>query len=166
MTFMRKATWCLTLVVGFGFFTSAGQAQPTPPLRQPLEIQKSWPGRETFVVILEPAKWTTASYKAPSLWGAWGTEPETVIGRLVVKRGDRELFVPFSAYSDLANITSVRVRESGSDVAVDFFGGTGGEAYQVTFVFLKSEYLRSRNVFLRRMPKDVWEETKYSRPFD
>lgn len=154
----------LVLAIGVGPFQPLAHSSDwaNKPIVAVLEVGRLG----HFRVTLVPTPWSRGIHAEPQLWGAWGTTPTAVIAKLSVARGDTELFVPFSAYADLANVTSMSVRAVGTGLAVDILGGESGDAYRATLLFVQGGYLAKRSVAARGMPRDVWEETRYSKPLD
>lgn len=97
-------------------------------------------------------------------WGADGC-PTTILYSLTVRRADQRLWVPVSAYLDLAEVTKLQIAPVGSGFEVKLFGGDAGTSYSAVLVFDTIQdvtLLRRRVVRSGEFPAEAWEETTYS----
>lgn len=105
---------------------------------------------------------TEYPFKTAFQWGGDHLEPpKFVIGAITASKGDKQLFLPLSAYSDLGNprLASLVVTADGARLKI--VGGDAGGAYDAVFTFDASG-LKERRVSSREFPNRAWEETKYS----
>ena len=122
----------------------------------------SWlPDGSGFAISVSSGKWTDGSYSNPQLWGAWGTSPSSVVTGIEASRNKERLFIPFSAYADLADPQTCALRLTGKNVELEIVGGTGGNSYRAVLVFAGGRYLSSRRVMSSVAPKDASETTRY-----
>jgi hypothetical protein len=104
----------------------------------------------------------------PEDW-VWGSDqecPRTVIAALTVGLGEQVIFVPVSAYGDLANLRSIAAHETADGFEVHFSGGDAASAYNATLDFQRDAgvgfpVLRARKVRSGEFPTEAWEETRY-----
>ena len=93
-------------------------------------------------------------------WGTDGDAPKTVITRMLVTVGGDEATVPFRAYGDLGEPSSVTAT-CDSEITITVLGGDAAGRYSATF-FLSGMVLKKRRVESRTFPDEVWEEASYS----
>jgi hypothetical protein len=94
----------------------------------------------------------------------WGTEfkkPKATISKMSVKYDGVKVFVPFSAFSDLANSREATISVSGKEYAVEIKGGDAATSYTAVIQF-DGLNTKSRKVTHGEFQNIVWEETVYS----
>jgi len=104
----------------------------------------------------------------PEGW-MWGSEqecPRKVIAALTVKMDKKAIFVPFSAYGDLANVRSIAIKPTQDGFEVDFAGGDAATSYHSTLQFERGStpepaVIRARTVRSGEFQAETWEETRY-----
>ena len=104
----------------------------------------------------------------PKDW-VWGSDrecPRKVIAALTVKIDKKAIFVPVSAYADLANLRSIAVKPTRDGFEVDIGGGDAATSYSATLHFKRDltpepAALSTRTVRSGEFPDDAWEETRY-----
>ena len=119
-------------------------------------------------VLLESAPLEGGCSSAASwIWGSEQECPKWSIRRLEVKAKEK-VFIPISAFADLANVTSLKTEPFGSGFRVRIMGGDAATAYEAVLEFdgpRKADdqpVLRKRTVRSGEFPDQVWEETTYS----
>ncbi|MBI4378660.1 MAG: hypothetical protein HY578_06155 [Nitrospinae bacterium] len=87
--------------------------------------------------------------------------PQSVITSVDLKAGKEDIFVPLSAYGDLANprTISFEITQKGFRLIVN--GGDAGTSYEAVLDF-EGEHIKRRKVLDGEFPIEVWEETVYS----
>ena len=104
----------------------------------------------------------------PEGWG-WGSDqkcPRKVIAALTVKMDKKAIFVPVSAYGDLANPGLIAVKPTRVGFEVSIRGGDAATAYSATLQFERDStaepaVLRVRTVRSGEFQDEAWEETRY-----
>ena len=104
----------------------------------------------------------------PEGW-MWGSEqecPRKMISTLTVKMDKKVIFVPVSAYGDLANVRSISIKPIRGGFEVDFAGGDAATSYHSALQFERGStpeltVLRTRIVRSGEFPDEAWEETRY-----
>lgn len=93
----------------------------------------------------------------------WGTGPSggRLVTRLSLVVARERVFIPRSAYADLANVNTVSIASYQDTIAVNMVGGSGGLLYYVKYLF-SSGRLRLRNVTSPSHPTE--EVTFYTWP--
>lgn len=94
----------------------------------------------------------------------WGTEvrpPDAVVTAVHIRVGDREIFVPLSAYADLADPSSISIHVAPKSASLSIRGGDASTSYDATLTFAGS-FVTRRVVRNRAFPESAWEETRYS----
>jgi hypothetical protein len=94
------------------------------------------------------------------MWGAEGTNNGTAIQNVVAKLGNESVFVPLSAYSDLANPSKIDLIRQGKVHVVVIRGGDASTAY-TTRIRFKAGVVLDRSVASGEFSREVHEETKY-----
>lgn len=114
-------------------------------------------------IIVSATKYSSSfPYADGFVWGAesgW-TNPKFVITKVNVNVGDKKVFVPLSAYCDLANPRDVLLTVIGSNFTIIIIGGDAATSYKAELKF-EGRDIRSRKVVHGEM-SDVREETVYS----
>lgn len=118
-------------------------------------------GARVQVVILNTTYSTSIPYREGFRWGAESSSPKSVITAIRVKVADNEVFVPLSAYSDLANPREAFLEKIKDGVRLVIRGGDAAASYEA-FLVVRDGFLKSRKVAHREFPKASWEETNYS----
>lgn len=124
-------------------------------------LKASLPGGKVFTVHITRTVWSETSCRGAQLWGSYGRKPALVVSSFLAKSNGDDILVPFSAFSDLAEPSTVALRSSGRDVDVEISGGEGGDSYTAIITFENGSHIVRRRVASRVMPKDAFEETKY-----
>jgi hypothetical protein len=99
--------------------------------------------------------------------GWWGTvddgadRPKTVIHSVSVRDAGIEVWIPLSAYCDLADPNDIRFQREGKGFVLLLRGGDAAGSYQAEWHFADSR-LQRRRVAHGEFPDQVWEETRYS----
>jgi hypothetical protein len=93
----------------------------------------------------------------------WGTEtrPQSIITKIEITVGKDTLFVPLSAYADLANPTSILLDTSGKAFRLFITGGDASAAYEAILIFSRAS-VSKRRVANQVFPDSAWEQTTYS----
>ena len=105
----------------------------------------------------------------PGSW-VWGVDqecPHQAIVGLKVARDADTVFVPASAYMDLAGVRSLAIEPAGQGFRLVILGGDASTSYRATLAFGRearqgASVLQRRTVRSGEFPDDVWEETRYS----
>jgi hypothetical protein len=101
-------------------------------------------------------------YDTTSMWSGVVTSPKRIIKSINIFKNKQELFIPISAYIDLADPVSISLEPLlGQRFRLTILGSDAGGAYEATFEFIDDEIL-SRKVVDREFPDDHGEETYYS----
>jgi len=108
-------------------------------------------------ICLNPKGW---------VWGSNQECPQKVIATLAVKVDKKTIFVPVSAYGDLADLRSIAIKPTRNGFEVDIIGGDAGTSYDAILQFDRGStagltVLRTRIVRSGEFPDDAWEETRY-----
>ena len=106
---------------------------------------------------------STIPYKG-GFWGAEDVQPHRVIQRLIATPADGlQLYMPLSAFADLADPDSVVFAKAANDSTFAFTlcGGRAPRKYRATLTCNQSRVLFRRVVDVRD-PEDFWEETRFS----
>jgi len=119
-------------------------------------------GGKKFSIVVLASKPNFSIYGSQSLWGAEQGHPASAIVKLDIRIGKQKIYIPFSAYADLANPMNVSLDQSGNDVVLLVNGGDGADAYTAELVFQQGRYLKKRRVVNGSFPDKAWEETRYS----
>lgn len=95
----------------------------------------------------------------------WGTEqscPSRKIGSIEMSFNGRSVFIPYSAFADLGNPTTIRLRQEAKSLryAISIRGGDAATSYECV-LRLKGGVLQERNVKSGEFPDDAWEKTTY-----
>lgn len=94
------------------------------------------------------------------MWGADTSNAGVSVLDVAAKIGKESVFVPLSAYSDLANPSEIALVEQGKIHVLIIKGGDASTAYKASLSF------KDGNIFARRVesgefPDEVHEETTY-----
>lgn len=92
-------------------------------------------------------------------WGNLGPGSLVVLDLKITFKGSA-VWVPLSAYYDLANPNTVQIAEKRSGCIVRIEGGDASEGYRAEIV-VKRRKLSSRAVHLGEFPEALWERTIY-----
>jgi hypothetical protein len=95
----------------------------------------------------------------------WGSEqvcPRRRVASLDVAFEGRPVFIPYSAFADLGNPTSIQVESSAKSTlySIKIVGGNAGTSYSAVLKF-KSGLLLEKMVLHGEFPADAWEKTIY-----
>ena len=95
----------------------------------------------------------------------WGSEydcPNWQIAQLVLSFEKRSVFIPYSAFSDLGNPTSIQIeKDDGRSLyLIKIKGGDAATSYRATLKF-EADLLLERIVYHGEFPDDAWEKTIY-----
>ena len=94
----------------------------------------------------------------------WGANKDAITNRINtinVLNNKKNVIIPFSAYSDLANIVSVTLSGDRMKFIITIIGGDASSSFTASICFNEC-YIVSRKVKLNEFPDDRYEETKYS----
>jgi hypothetical protein len=95
----------------------------------------------------------------------WGAERTTTIRSMVtsigVQVGHDEVFLPLSAYADLANPREAFLETAENEYRLIIVGGEASTSYRAALVF-EGRYIKRRKVSHGAFPESAWEETVYS----
>jgi hypothetical protein len=103
------------------------------------------------------------SIKESWSWGIEGKLPKTSILQLIVVVDKKPLFIPMSAFVDLANPKQLLIESKDDGFIVTIKGGETSTAYTAQLFFNKGSIV-SKKIFNEEFPDDSWEEIKYSFP--
>ena len=123
-------------------------------------------GKNEVTVVARTRDGGRCSNPKDWVWGADQECPRKVIAALTVKMDKKAIFVPVSAYGDLANLGSIAVKPTRDGFEVDIGGGDAATSYSATLQFQRgstaeSTVLRTRTVRSGEFPDEDWEETRY-----
>jgi len=148
-------------------FVGLSDANAQPSLEGKHELEKSIQGQ--FVVVTayfvkEPVCHNPKSW----LWGSDLQCPKQVIGSLAITWGEQELFIPASAYMDLAAVYHLAIEPASQGFTVNIRGGDASTSYRAVLEFEGvpvpdiAGVLKRRIVRSGEFPGDAWEETRYT----
>lgn len=120
-------------------------------------------GEKAVDVIVQRGKFVSTAFSLTALrWGTEGRIPASIVARVGVRVGAKEVFVPLSAYCDLANPSKVSVEFlSAEDYRVVIKGGEASTSYGAE-LFFHGDQITRRKVIHGEFPLEAWEETRYS----
>lgn len=117
----------------------------------------------SIVVRSQLAETSIAELSSSTLhWGADLTQPKARIKDLEVLLGDKEIWVRYSAFSDLTDPNDIVVKAFDRGFVVQIDGGESAAHYRASLEFECDGYLTKRRVHSVTFPDEVWEETTYS----
>lgn len=119
---------------------------------------------ELIRIIVSTTKYfSNYPYQTGLLWGVIDEDekPFSVISNIEISIKNRKLFVPLSAYSDLANPYEILLRTDQNSFTLIIDGGDTGTSYFAELYFVNSE-IKHRKVYHKEFPDEVWEKTEYS----
>jgi len=128
-----------------------------------LEVVELIDGREIKVQLFNsvPLSGSCSGWR----WGAEGVCPTMQISEITIDVDGKEIFIPRSAYSDLAAPTKIKLlpgnRNRGFDLIIS--GGDAALAFQAILSFSFNRILQ-RKVFSMEFKDKAWEQTRYSFP--
>lgn len=145
----------------------AGCLLAAQPAKADLQAEgRTADGTPVRVVILTTGYTASIPYQGDGLW--WGTERGTdrtplkaMVADVQVWVGKDKLFVPFSAYSDLANVRDLSIEAAELGFRLLLSGGETATSYRAELVFDKQR-IKSRKVWSPLFPDERWEKTTYS----
>lgn len=114
-------------------------------------------------VSLESGR-TTGDCPGANSW-RWGSEqacPEQRISSFEVGYQRQAVFIPYSAFADLGNPTSIAIERgsAGGTYSIKIAGGEAATSYNVILKF-KAGLLLEKVVRHGEFPKNAWEKTLY-----
>lgn len=118
-------------------------------------LSKSVGGKVKVSVLLVPAPQLVAE---DEYWGA-GAGKTLVVSQVALTIDGVGVWVPRSAYADLAAVSNVRVKWSGRRLSVMLTGGETATFYSARFDVVHRTVV-SRRVWLNALP-NVYEKTTY-----
>lgn len=108
----------------------------------------------------------TFPYQNGFRWGANEvSKPKYVVSNIQVSNGNETIYIPLSAYCDLANPNKIMLDTSRNIFSLSIIGGDAGVSYKAKITFEKINsmfYIKSRKVMHGEFPEEVWEDTRYS----
>lgn len=101
-------------------------------------------------------------YSNGFIWGADEYEkPRLLITDIEILLKDTKIFVPLSAYCDLANPSQVELKViNHNSFSLIIYGGDAGVSY-ITELIFKDQKIKSRKVAHGEFPNEAWEKTEY-----
>jgi hypothetical protein len=95
----------------------------------------------------------------------WGVEqacPAKIISSITLEFRGKQVFVPYSAFSDLGNPASISVEldPTGNKYSIKILGGDAATSY-VALLKFKSDVLLEKIVRHGEFPDGAWEKTVY-----
>lgn len=87
--------------------------------------------------------------------------PRWVVSTIQLTVGERRLYIPLSAYGDLADPRDACLANESDPYRLVIRGGDASSSYEAMLEF-DDRFLRKRRIFLREFPTQRWEETVYS----
>lgn len=126
------------------------------------ELRGEIAGGKTLKVEIQASQYSSSfPYRTGWRWGVEGTEPKSVLTRLDVYLGQEPLFIPVSAYSDLANARTASLLVRGRTYVITINGGDAAGSYRAELHF-DGAYIRKKRVVHGEFPDQAWEETTYA----
>lgn len=95
-------------------------------------------------------------------WGAEQSCPNRKIASVKLSFRGQAVFVPYSAFADLGNPTTIGLQRNGKSLryAITVRGGDAATSYECVLRF-KGGVLQERHVKSAEFPDDSWEKTTY-----
>ena len=124
-------------------------------------VKKDRNGRAVSATVRATAPQGAFPFTAGYRWGAETRQPQTIVAAVELNVGHNKVFVPLSAYADLANPVSVHLDTEKRPYRLSIEGGDASVAYEAQISFNGSFVLR-RKVRNKSFPESAWEETQYS----
>lgn len=95
-------------------------------------------------------------------WGAEQSCPNRRIASVNLSFRGRPVFVPYSAFADLGNPTTITLQRNGKSLRYEITvrGGDAATSYECVLRF-KGGVLQERHVKSAEFPDDSWEKTTY-----
>jgi hypothetical protein len=123
---------------------------------------------EHDVVFTAHLNGLAGSCRNPESW-VWGSDqecPEQFVSSVAVTWASRPIFVPASAYLDLASVRSATINPSKNGFTITLKGGDAATSYSAVLQFAGNPlgtggFLAGRVVRSGEFPEDAWEETTY-----
>lgn len=102
-------------------------------------------------------------YQTGLRWGVIDEDEKSfsVISNIKILIRNRKLFVPLSAYNDLANPYEILLRTNQNSFTLIIDGGDAGSSYFAELYFVNSQ-IKHRKVYHKGFPDELWEKTEYS----
>lgn len=117
-------------------------------------------GKEIKVSVkIAPGK--DVPYKDGFLWGTWDYPPKYIITNIEVKVGNKDIFVPLSAYMDLFWPLDATIGLTKDGFTLWILGGDAAASYEA-FIRFSNDTILSRLVMSGEFPTTTLEETKYT----
>jgi hypothetical protein len=153
---------CLTIVIIL-LICSNSFAKSTKFINGIAQIDGYLRNNELIKIIVSTSKYTSNyPYNGGLMWGADEYEkPRFVITDVKVLIGTTKLFVPLSAFCDLADPSKITLNINNNSFSLIIYGGDAGGSYMAEIVFGKQE-IKSRKVTHGEFPDETWEKTEYS----
>ena len=138
-----------------------------------VEFHETLPNGDVYDVViamdvLEKTCMMLTIFVEPKIWGVWSKEEirhtRNYIRRFSVRYNGREAPIPFSAYSDLAQIRKIKFNARSDGFTLYMSLGDAGSSSRASFEFNRSGFLIKRRSSHSFIPEDGWEETKYFPP--
>lgn len=118
--------------------------------------------KKPLEIIVKVAEYSPCSnYSLGLRWGFESTIPKTLVSEIQVMVAKQKLFIPFSAYSDLANPVSYYLETGAEIFQLIIKGGDAASSYKAELSFRNGQLWR-RKVIHGEFPEEAWEETIYS----
>jgi hypothetical protein len=111
--------------------------------------------------VVSGAEFSGSDAHSHGYFGIDTGNPITVVSEIKVRAGDREIFVPLSAYGDIANARRVCFEQQGNHYLLTITGGSTSTAFEAVLEFDQQSILK-RRIRLSEFPDQRWEETIYS----
>ncbi len=128
-----------------------------------LEKQKKTSlGKVRVELQLEEMHESPEYLKNESAWGERQGGSVKIPRSLILRIGNSNGIVKYSAFSDLLNIVSLDIDERKGDIIVLVDGGSTSTYYKAEIVFDKEGYLKKRYVYSPTFKDEVFEKTEYS----
>jgi hypothetical protein len=95
-------------------------------------------------------------------WGVERINPKYVIGEIDIKIGNMKIFVPLSAFMDLANPREAKLENIDNDgFKLSISGGDAATSY-IADLYVKGGFVQKRKVMHGEFPEESYELTVYS----
>lgn len=159
---MRTLIHLISLAIIIILLCSTSLAESDKFINGVARIEGCIKGNDLVKIIIGTTKYSpNYPYQDGFMWGADEYEkPRFLISNIKILIGNRKVFVPLSAYCDLANPNNVVLKTNQNSFNLIIYGGDAGSSYMAELLF-ENSHIKYRKISHGEFPDEVWEKTEY-----
>jgi hypothetical protein len=161
---MKKLIFLTFPVIIFLFVAcSICCAESTKLIDGVAQINSHTKNKELIKITVNTTKYSPKyPYQDGLLWGAdLDVKPGSFISRIKIMIEKEQVYVPLSAYCDLAEPKMIELKTNLNSFSLIIYGGCTATSYKCE-LFFQNLTIKFKKIALGEFPDEVWEKIEYS----